>query len=105
MLAAGETMLGGIGVVDPTAVLTPLARGALRNARTGGGGAATLTGPVVRGEFDAVARHLDHLRARAPGLLAPYVLVARVVIEGARRAGRIDGAVEKTMTKLLDDAQ
>ncbi|HVM36435.1 MAG TPA: DUF2520 domain-containing protein [Actinomycetota bacterium] len=105
MLAAGEAMLAAIDIVDPSAVLAPLAQGAVRNARAGGGGAATLTGPVVRGEYDAIARHLDHLRADAPGLLASYVGVARMVVEGARRAGRIDGAVEKTMTKLLDDAQ
>lgn len=103
LLAAGEAMLAAIAVDDPPAVLGPLAAGAVRNARAGGGGAATLTGPVARGEYATIVRHLDGLRSATPELISSYAHVAHIVIDGARRAGRIDEAVEKAMLELLDD--
>ncbi|HVL64120.1 MAG TPA: DUF2520 domain-containing protein [Actinomycetota bacterium] len=102
LIGAGEALLGGIGIADPVDVLHPLARGSLENARSGGG--ATLTGPVVRGEFDTVARHLESLARTAPDLVRPYVTAAHLVIDVALRAGRIDERVAARMTELLEGA-
>lgn len=91
LLAAGESLLGAAGIDDPVAVLGPLAAGAVANARTSGGGAATLTGPAVRGEDITIARHVAAIRERAPDLLDPYALAVRLILDGARRSGRVPG--------------
>lgn len=101
LLAIGESVLASIRVAAPGDVLTPLALGAVANAAEGGGGAASLTGPVVRGERDTVARHLRALAA-APGLLEDYVAVARRILAVARRSGRVEAAAEADMLELLE---
>jgi predicted short-subunit dehydrogenase-like oxidoreductase (DUF2520 family) len=89
LLATGESILQTIGVADPESVLGPLAAGAVANARAGGGGGATLTGPVVRGEVSTLRRHLEALEAQAPELVPAYRLVARTILAAAARAGRL----------------
>lgn len=103
LLATGEAMLVSIGIEHPERVLGPLAAGTVANARARGG-AATLTGPVVRGEVNTIARHLDRLRDHAPQLCQSYVLVARSVLAAARRAGRVDDATVNGVVKLLEGA-
>jgi predicted short-subunit dehydrogenase-like oxidoreductase (DUF2520 family) len=100
LIAAGEAMLESIGVSDSSAVLAPLAAGTVAGARERGG-AAALTGPVVRGESDTVARHLEALRTQAPDLTGAYALAAGLVLEVARRAGRIDDIVEQEIGALV----
>jgi len=89
LLATGESILQTIGVADPERVLGPLAAGAVATARAGGGGGATLTGPVVRGEVSTLRRHLEALDAQAPELVPAYRLVARTILAAAARAGRL----------------
>lgn len=103
LLEVGESILGTIGVDHPEAVLGPLAAGTVGNAASGGGGGATLTGPIVRGEVGTVGRHLAQLRARAPELAESYREIAAVVMGAARRTGRIDAATERGMSELMDD--
>lgn len=103
LLATAEAMLATAGIADPVAVLGPLAAGAVANAREGGGGGPTLTGPVVRGEEDTVRRHLESIAEIAPGLEPAYRAVARSIIDSARRAQRIDAATERTMSALVED--
>jgi predicted short-subunit dehydrogenase-like oxidoreductase (DUF2520 family) len=100
LLATGEAMLVTIGVDDPAAVLAPLAAGTVANAGERGGGAA-LTGPVVRGEGPTVKRHLEALAVAAPDLVRPYALVAELVLQAARRAGRVDRDLESSIEALL----
>ena len=61
LLAIGEGLLAEIGVDEPSRVLGPLASGTVQNAREEGGGATTLTGPVVRGDLETLRRHLRAL--------------------------------------------
>ena len=100
LIATGEAMLGSIGVGDPRAVLGPLAAGTVANAAERGGGPA-LTGPVVRGEGSTVKGHLEALGAAAPDLVRPYALASDLVLSAARRAGRVDRDVERTIGALL----
>jgi predicted short-subunit dehydrogenase-like oxidoreductase (DUF2520 family) len=102
LLATAEAMLATAGIADPVAVLGPLAAGAVANAREGGGGGATLTGPVVRGEEDTVRRHLESIAEIAPGLESAYRGVARSIIDSARRAQRIDAATERVMSAMVE---
>jgi predicted short-subunit dehydrogenase-like oxidoreductase (DUF2520 family) len=89
LLAAGEAMLTAMDVPTPSAVLGPLASGAVANARERGA-AATLTGPVVRGDVDVVRRHLAALQERAPQLVTDYRKAALLTLSTARAAGRVD---------------
>jgi predicted short-subunit dehydrogenase-like oxidoreductase (DUF2520 family) len=102
LLATGEAMLAAMGVECPHRVLGPLAAGTVANARDGGGGAATLTGPVARGEVETVARHLDRLGAEAPHLSEAYVLAARLIVIAARRARSLDDATIERLAELLE---
>ena len=89
LMATGEAILSGLGIDHPERVLGPIAAATVANAREGGGGAATLTGPVVRGEVDTVRRHIEALSSDAD-LLDAYRAVARVIVMGARRGERVD---------------
>lgn len=100
LLAVGESLLAEVGVDDPTRVLGPLAAGTIENVRDGGGGAATLTGPVVRGEKDAIRRHLAALVERTPVQDERYKAVASLIVRVARGAGRLD---EATATEMIEE--
>jgi predicted short-subunit dehydrogenase-like oxidoreductase (DUF2520 family) len=100
LMATGESMLEAIGVADARAVLAPLAAGTVANAAERGGGAA-LTGPVVRGEGPTVKRHLETLGAVTPDLVRPYALASDLVLDAARRSGRVDREVVRSIGTLL----
>ena len=102
LLAAAEAMLSAAKIADPIRVLGPLAAGAVANAREGGGGGATLTGPVVRGEVDTVRAHLNAIARIAPELEPAYRAVSRSIIDSARRSRRIDAGTESVMTALVE---
>ena len=98
LLAAGEDMLADIGIDDPVRVLGPLAAGTIQNAREGGGGAATLTGPVVRGEKETVRRHVAALTERPGAQFEQYRAAAFLIVQAAVASGRID---EKTAEEII----
>jgi predicted short-subunit dehydrogenase-like oxidoreductase (DUF2520 family) len=101
LLAFGEDLLRSLGIEDPGRVLGPLAAGTVANAREGGGGHATLTGPIARGEVNTVVRHMEVLRIEHPDLLHGYRLVAASILEAAERAGKLDASVAEAMREAL----
>jgi predicted short-subunit dehydrogenase-like oxidoreductase (DUF2520 family) len=104
LLTLGEAILTAVGIEAPEKVLGPLAAGAVANAREGGGGGATLTGPVVRGDAGAIRLHLDALQRSAPHLLPDYILASRSILGAAVGAGRIDAATAQGVEVVLDAA-
>lgn len=100
LMATGEAILDAIGVASPERVLGPIAAATVVNAREGGGGAATLTGPVVRAEADTVGKHVAALRSH-PELLDAYLNIARVISTSARRSGRIDDEASARIEEML----
>ena len=60
----------------PAEALDPLVRSVVENG-------FELTGPIARGDWETVARHLDAIRERRPELEALYVALARVTAEVA----------------------
>ena len=100
LLAFGEEILESIGIESPDQVLGPLATGSITNARAGGGGAQTLTGPVVRGEASTVRKHLDALQG-APELQARYRNAARMILAAADSSGRMDPSARRAIEELL----
>lgn len=101
LMSVGERILTELGIEFPERVLGPLAAGTVANAREGGGGGATLTGPIVRGEVASVQRHLEALRRRDPRLASAYALAASVVLEAAEAARRIDERTASDFHLLL----
>lgn len=98
MVAAGEALLASLDL--PRDVLMPLAAGAVANAHDGGGGAATLTGPIVRGDVRTVERHLAALEA-TPELADMYRVAAAAIVTVARAAGRLDADTARTLDSIL----
>jgi predicted short-subunit dehydrogenase-like oxidoreductase (DUF2520 family) len=84
-VAAAADQLRAAGVANPERMLGPLLSAALDNALRLGD--AALTGPVVRGDAQTVASHLDALRAAAPEALPAYFALARLTADRALAAG------------------
>lgn len=103
LLGTGEALLASIDIEAPARVLGPLAAGTVTNAGVGGGGAATLTGPLVRGDSDTIATHLEHIVRAAPHLVEDYARVVRVIVATALRAGRIDEQTARRVIELLEE--
>ena len=100
LLSAGERILSSIGVTDPIEVLGPLAAGSIANARSSGGGTATLTGPVVRGEVATIERHLKAMAGTAGH--TPYVTATLAIIAAALASDRIDATIADQMRALVE---
>ena len=101
LMAVGETLLREIGVEDPVEVLGPLAAGTVENARAGGGGGPTLTGPIVRGDLETVKRHVDALKDRPGELMDAFKVVGLLILQAAQREGRIDPEYALQVTKAI----
>ena len=103
VLAVGEALLEEIGVQRPHEALGPLALGTLKHSLSHGA-RQSVTGPLVRGEDATLRRHLRALEDASDGSLRQdYLLVARLVLERAGLAGRINDALSLQMRALLDD--
>lgn len=81
--------------------LLPLVRGTLANVEAVGTERA-LTGPVVRGDVETIARHLDALQGARKRL---YAETMRATLDLALRAGRIEGEPATRLLQLLDAAR
>jgi nicotinate-nucleotide adenylyltransferase len=76
--AGGVDLLGTLGIAEPEAraLLTPLLRGTVEQfGRVPA--AESLTGPLARGDLDAVAAHIKAIAAVAPEWQAVYAAMAR----------------------------
>lgn len=104
LLAAGERILEQIGVGEPELVLGPLARGTLENARVGGGGARTLTGPVVRAEMDVIRAHIASL-AVADDLAELYRSISLLIADAAVSIGRLDHSAAEELRRALEQRE
>jgi len=80
-------LLGAAGVDDPAGTLRPLLDAALDNALAHGD--AALTGPIVRGDVQTVAAHLEDIAANAPDTVPSYVAMARATLDRAVTDGRL----------------
>jgi len=85
LVASSMDLLRAAGVENPQRLLGPLLSAALDNALRHGD--AGLTGPVVRGDADTVAAHLDALMGVSPETAAAYIAMARLTADRALAAG------------------
>ncbi|HET7481808.1 MAG TPA: DUF2520 domain-containing protein [Actinomycetota bacterium] len=101
LLGVAEEVLKQIGIEHPESVVGPLAAGAVQNAREAGGGAATLTGPVVRNDVATIERHLAALEDSPTYLRDAYLSVMRLVYDVALHAGRDVGDIGASLEDLV----
>lgn len=104
LMAIGESLLSSLGIDGPEKVLGPIARGTVANAIEVGGGAAALTGPVVRKEADVIRRHLEAVTAQSPDLLEAYRSALHMIVEAALTTGRIGPEDASAIDALLESA-
>ena len=99
--AAGE-LWRGLGIPEEKAAK---ALGTLLKRTAGNvdrhGAAASLTGPIARGDTGTVVRHLDELARRAPALLAAYRGVGLLTVPLAQSKGDIDSEMAQELRRLL----
>ena len=88
LMCLAEELLRDVGIAPDVArkALHPLFASAVENLR-GGIGASALTGPIVRGDSDTIARHLKALRAH-PDALDAYRALSRAALRWVRKAER-----------------
>jgi len=96
-------ILAAAGADDPSGTLRPLLTAALDNALNHGD--AALTGPIVRGDVNTVAAHLDNLLVDAPQTLPSYVALARATLDRALTDGRLLPIRARRIVDLLDAAE
>lgn len=78
----------GVSRPEATEALLPLLRGTVNNiARIGLPGC--LTGPIARGDYGTVEKHLQALEVNAPQLLAAYCEVGLQALEVAMAKGKV----------------
>jgi predicted short-subunit dehydrogenase-like oxidoreductase (DUF2520 family) len=94
-VAVARDLLLSARVPDPVRVLAPLVESSVANVLRDG--AAALTGPVVRGDVDTVAAHLDALDADLPELADDYRMLQSVVL------ARVRAALDERVAASLDD--
>ena len=99
-VVTARRLLGVAGVPDAARVLGPLARTSVDAALEGG--AAALTGPVVRGDAGTVAAHLAAIGPDAPELAEAYRTLMRAVLVTVRPG--LDAAAVAALEDVLADA-
>jgi predicted short-subunit dehydrogenase-like oxidoreductase (DUF2520 family) len=102
LLAVAERLMDAAGVPagEARGALAGLATGAVENVAAHGPVPA-LTGPVVRGDVETVALHLERLSAAERPL---YCSLGREALRLARQAG-LDPAAAARLSDLLGEAQ
>jgi predicted short-subunit dehydrogenase-like oxidoreductase (DUF2520 family) len=101
LMCLAEELLCAVGIAPDVArqALHPLFASAVENLRSGAG-ASALTGPIVRGDADTIARHLNGLRAH-PDTLDAYRALSRAALRWVREGGTTDEQRLDEIERLL----
>ena len=91
----------GLSTRRAARVFVPLGRAVLENIAESGV-VRSLTGPIQRGDWQTVARHLSALDRRKPELAPEYRMLSRQLVGLARRRG-LDSRTARRLTKLLEE--
>jgi predicted short-subunit dehydrogenase-like oxidoreductase (DUF2520 family) len=102
LVVQAADLLRAAGVPHPARMLAPLLSAALDNALQLGD--AGLTGPVVRGDADTVAGHIEALSAVSPEALRAYVALARLTADRALAARMLAAPDAQRLLDVLGGA-
>ncbi|WP_181769081.1 Rossmann-like and DUF2520 domain-containing protein, partial [Streptomyces albidus (ex Kaewkla and Franco 2022)] len=94
-------LLSACGVEAPDRMLGPLLGAALDNSLRSGD--AALTGPVARGDAGTVSAHIAQLGARAPGMVAGYLAMARATADRALAHGLLEPELAEDLLDVLSE--
>lgn len=97
LIAQASQMLEAAKVPDPEATMAPLVQAALANSLQHGFSA--LSGPLLRGDRETIASHLDALETKAPDLLPAYRAMALATLQKLEIEGK---SVASDLRKLVD---
>jgi predicted short-subunit dehydrogenase-like oxidoreductase (DUF2520 family) len=100
-VAATVLRVAGVGTDEAVAALLPLVGGTIENVRERGLEAA-LTGPILRGDRETVARHLAVLDRLPPEVGALYRNLGRRTVALSRNIGERDQADYDAIEALLN---
>jgi len=93
-------LFAAAGVPDPVRAMQPMQRSTLDNvARLGP--AAALTGPAMRGDAGTIERNLRAVAEVVPEAVPAYVALARVALDLALRADRLDADAGARVDEVL----
>lgn len=90
LLSGATHALATAGIDDPAALLAPLVRASLENSLEHG--FTALSGPLLRGDHQAIEGHLDALEAYRPDLLPAYRAMALATLDELERPGAPDAS-------------
>ncbi len=104
LIDLGVKMLESTGIPKKLAVkaLLPLINGTIRNVEIIGIPGA-LTGPIARGDFSTVEKHLDCLEDRTPELLKLYSSLGEQTAQIAMEKGTIGVASMEAFQQIFSD--
>lgn len=102
LVSEAMQVLAAAGADDPAATLRPLLTAALDNALERGD--AALTGPIVRGDVETVAAHVEELARCSPQALRSYVALGRATLARAVTDGRVLPIRGHRILEVLDGA-
>ncbi len=96
-VVTARQLLRSAGIADTGRIIGPIAHASVAAAATGG--AAALTGPIVRGDVATVRAHLDAIAPDLPGVADAYRALSRAVLEAVRPG--LDPVVASELDRLL----
>jgi predicted short-subunit dehydrogenase-like oxidoreductase (DUF2520 family) len=98
LAATAADMLKAGGVIDPAGLIGGLVHASIDSAlQTGQAG---MSGPWVRGDGRTVAMHLESI-ARKHRVATIYTALARLVVDRAANAGRLDAEARRRVEAVL----
>jgi predicted short-subunit dehydrogenase-like oxidoreductase (DUF2520 family) len=101
--ASSADLLRSAGVEAPERLLRPLVEAALDNVMRLGDNA--LTGPVMRGDAETVARHIDEIGNVSPQNADLYIALARVTVRRAVDARLLSTADGDGVLEAIEAAE
>jgi predicted short-subunit dehydrogenase-like oxidoreductase (DUF2520 family) len=94
-------LFAAAGVPDPVRAMQPMQRSTLDNVARLGPGAA-LTGPAMRGDAGTIERNLRAVAEVTPAAVPAYVTLARVALDLAVGAERLDADARARVDEVLE---
>jgi predicted short-subunit dehydrogenase-like oxidoreductase (DUF2520 family) len=79
---------------------SPLVKQTIENISTSGS-VKSLTGPISRGDFDVIEKHIKGLTQRVPEVLEVYKVLGRTAIEVANAKGSLDEYAAEKISNIL----